>query len=95
MLIDLQHVAPNVPVDQLKSLISFGMAIQAADQADNLPDFALDNLHLVAKMMVFDDTFSLLFLSTTSTNFQFNSSNKIRTSAYMMPLHASIHTRHA
>ncbi|XP_011213672.3 von Willebrand factor A domain-containing protein 8 [Bactrocera dorsalis] len=51
MLIDLQHVAPNVPVDQLKSLISFGLAIQAADQADNLPDFALDNLHLVAKMM--------------------------------------------
>ncbi|XP_054728562.1 von Willebrand factor A domain-containing protein 8 [Anastrepha obliqua] len=51
ILIDLQHHAPNVPVENLKSLVSFGMAIQAAEQTDYLPDFPLDNLHLVAKMM--------------------------------------------
>ncbi|XP_004527380.1 von Willebrand factor A domain-containing protein 8 [Ceratitis capitata] len=51
MLFDLQNRAPNVPMDKLKSLISFGMAIQAADQTDNLLDFPLDNLQLVSKMM--------------------------------------------
>lgn len=91
MLIDLQHLAPNVPVAQLKSLISFGMAIQAADQADNLPDFALDNLHLVAKMMVLD----IKILSKSISKFEFNSSNEIHTSAYMTPLQVFIHTKHA
>ena len=52
MLIDLRSSAPNVPVDSLKNLLSFGLAVQAADSSANLPDFPLDNLHLVAKMMV-------------------------------------------
>lgn len=52
MLIDLRSKAPNVPVENLKSLLSFGLAIQSADSAANLPDFPLDNVHLVAKMMV-------------------------------------------
>ncbi|XP_067641687.1 von Willebrand factor A domain-containing protein 8 [Eurosta solidaginis] len=51
ILNDLQHHAPNVSEEKLKNLISFGMAFQAAEQTDNLPDFALDNLHLIARMM--------------------------------------------
>ncbi|XP_061397314.1 von Willebrand factor A domain-containing protein 8-like [Musca vetustissima] len=51
MLIDLRSKAANVPVENLKSLLSFGLAIQSADSAANLPDFPLDNVHLVAKMM--------------------------------------------
>ena len=52
MLIDLRTRAPNVPVENLKCLLSFGLAVQSADSSANLPDFPLDNLHLVAKMMV-------------------------------------------
>lgn len=52
MLVDLKSRAPNVPVENLKSLLSFGLAVQAADSSANLPDFPLDNLHLIAKMMV-------------------------------------------
>ncbi|XP_075158408.1 von Willebrand factor A domain-containing protein c12.2 [Haematobia irritans] len=51
MLIDLRTQAPNVPVENLKALLSFGLAIQSADSTANLPDFPVDNLHLVAKMM--------------------------------------------
>ena len=52
MLIDLQTQAPNASVDSLKTLLSFGLAVQSADASANLPDFPLDNLHLVAKIMV-------------------------------------------
>lgn len=52
MFIDLIVCAPHVPVDNLKSLLSFGLAVQAADSSSNLPDFPLDNLHLAATMMV-------------------------------------------
>ncbi|XP_017481252.1 PREDICTED: von Willebrand factor A domain-containing protein 8 [Rhagoletis zephyria] len=51
ILTNLHQYAPTVPPENIKRLISFGMAIQAADQTDSLPDFPLDNLHLVAKMM--------------------------------------------
>ncbi|KAI9590474.1 von Willebrand factor A domain-containing protein 8 isoform X1 [Glossina fuscipes] len=51
MFIDLIVSAPHVPVDNLKSLLSFGLAVQAADSSSNLPDFPLDNLHLAATMM--------------------------------------------
>ncbi|XP_055911118.1 von Willebrand factor A domain-containing protein 8 [Eupeodes corollae] len=51
ILSDLQKQAPKVGEDKLKSLISFGLAVHSADSSVNLPDFPLDNLNLVAKMM--------------------------------------------
>ncbi|XP_037937936.1 von Willebrand factor A domain-containing protein 8 isoform X2 [Teleopsis dalmanni] len=51
MLIDLQQLAPEVPLDNLKKLISFGLGVQSADSSINLPDFPLDNLQLVARIM--------------------------------------------
>lgn len=49
---DLVTSAPLVPVENLRSLLSFAMAIQTADASSNFPDFPLDNAEKVAKMMV-------------------------------------------
>ncbi|KNC26477.1 hypothetical protein FF38_08605 [Lucilia cuprina] len=59
MLVDLSSRAPHVPVENLKSLLSFGLAVQSADPSANLPDFPLDNLHSVAKMMNVNPNLSL------------------------------------
>lgn len=60
MLLDLSTRASNVPVESIKKLLSFGLAVQSADSSANLPDFPLDNLHLVAQMMV--NIINILFL---------------------------------
>ncbi|XP_055389541.1 von Willebrand factor A domain-containing protein 8 [Condylostylus longicornis] len=51
ILKDLKEIAPNANEYDLKKILSFGLAIHASEPTANVPDFPIDNLHLIAKIM--------------------------------------------
>jgi von Willebrand factor A domain-containing protein 8 len=44
-------VAPNVPEDSIKQIVSFGFAIDSSDTVNALPDFPIDNIVTVGKIL--------------------------------------------
>lgn len=51
LLQEMQSIAPNANVENLKRVASFGFAVLSSDTASSLPDFPLDNLLNIARIM--------------------------------------------
>lgn len=49
---DLQKSVESVSGEQLKRILSFGFAIQEADGKISLPDFPMDSMYSLVKIMV-------------------------------------------
>ncbi|XP_022208693.1 von Willebrand factor A domain-containing protein 8 [Drosophila obscura] len=56
---ELQQVAPAVPGDHLKQLLTFALTLQTADDSLQLPDFPLHNLQLGVQMLEANPALSL------------------------------------
>ncbi|ALC48679.1 c12.2 [Drosophila busckii] len=56
---ELHQLAPAVPGEQLKQLLTFALTLQKADEALQLPDFPMHNLRLAVQMLQANAALSL------------------------------------
>ncbi|KAL7742633.1 hypothetical protein ACLKA6_002001 [Drosophila palustris] len=67
---ELHQLTPNVPGNQLKQLLTFGLTLQKADEDIKLPDFPIHNLRRVAQMLQTNPSLSLHDVISTVYPFQ-------------------------